>query len=79
MATNKKTAKKKAAKKATTKRASKPIRARKLRDDANSEKALDTIAKKLGLPREAISFRTKTGRKMRSDASVESVRKHWDS
>jgi hypothetical protein len=75
----KKTPTKKTAKKAAVKRVSKPIRTRKLRDDAGSGKALDTLAKKLGIPPEAISFRTKDGKKMRSDATIETVRKHWKS
>jgi hypothetical protein len=66
-----------AAKKAAPTRKAKAIRKRKLRDDANIEKALDTIAKDLGLPRDSISVRYKNGRKVRADNTVENLRDHW--
>jgi hypothetical protein len=56
----------------------KPIRYRKVREDAEIGPFLTKIEKQLGLPGGSVKVVGPNGRKIRSDASVAAIRKKWD-
>lgn len=60
------------------KRTAKPIRSRKLRDDANLEATLRKLAVQVGLPPESLRVEYPSGRKFRSDRTVGHLRAAWE-
>ena len=63
--------------KKATRSAEKPIRYRKIREDALIKSAETTIAKDYGLPEGCIRLILPSGRKARSDKTIASLRKDW--
>lgn len=60
------------------KRVQNPTRFRQLGSDATLKGAQRSIARGLGLPSGAIRFVAPDGRKVRSDATVATLKKHWE-
>lgn len=58
-------------------KSSKAIRYRALRGDASIESAQRTIEKKLRLPEGSVRLVNPSGRRIRSDATVEALLKNW--
>lgn len=59
-------------------RVAKPIRVRMFREDASIASVERTIATKMGLPAGSVMLVYPNGRKARSDATVESLRRRWN-
>jgi hypothetical protein len=55
-----------------------PIRLRRFRGDASIQTVGDTIERKLGLPIGCIRIVTPSGKRIRSDATVDALWQRWD-
>jgi hypothetical protein len=56
-----------------------PLRLRKFRGDASIQSVGETIEKKLGLPSGCIRIVNPSGRRIRADATVDTLWQHWAS
>ena len=54
-----------------------PLRFRRARSSARLSSVQETIEEMLGLPSGCIRFTTPTGRTVRSDTLVKTLRQHW--
>jgi hypothetical protein len=63
---------------ALDKRVQTPARYRKAKADAKLATIQETVEKLMGLPSGCVRFVTPAGKKVRSDATVRTLRAHWE-